>query len=160
MAVLLPSGPAPIPAKWSRLNELHPDVRNRFHGLFARIEKETGAKIIITSTHRPNDSGYHYFGLAVDFNIVVKGVQYFMDTPKAQWEATRVPAIIRALGFRWGGDFTTPYLHNGVQKPGYDPVHADLALRYPMGPLRTRARALAANKPLSTIDGRNVPLRA
>ena len=101
--------------------------RIRFRALFNAIDA-LGYEVLITSTVRPG-SGRHGTKTAIDYNIIHKVTrkQYFMKTPKAEWEATGVPALIRKMKFRWGGDFKTPYIHKGITYPGYDPVHTDFA---------------------------------
>jgi hypothetical protein len=100
--------------------------RARFTALFAAFEAR-GYKVVITSTVRPGE-GRHGSAHACDVNVLDKhGKQFKMATPKAEWEATGLPALAISMGFRWGGNFTSPYLHNGVWKPGYDPVHFDFA---------------------------------
>lgn len=103
-----------------------PHPRHRFTELLAEFER-LGFKVVITSGYRPGDKGLHGRWRAIDLNVIdAAGKWYKMATPKAEWEATGLPALIRARSMRWGGDFTTPYSHNGTTRPGYDPVHIDL----------------------------------
>jgi hypothetical protein len=103
-----------------------PHQRHRFTELFAEFERR-GFKVVITSGYRPGEKSLHGKWRAVDFNVVdAAGKWYRMATPKAEWEATGLPVLIRARQMRWGGDFVTPYQHNGETRPGYDPVHVDL----------------------------------
>lgn len=141
LSLLLMTPSTAVPARWALVNGLHPQVQARFLALLHAIERHTGGQVVLTSGHRPNERSYHYFGLALDLNVVIGGRWYRMATPKPEWEATGVPALIRAAGFRWGGDFrTTPY----------DPVHIDLGNTYNLSTLWTRALGLA--------DGRRVSL--
>jgi hypothetical protein len=165
LAVFVPSGGAIIPPRWEKLNELHPQARTRFLDLFHAIE-DAGYQVVITSVWRLGTGDYHGFGLAVDYNLIhiATGKWYRAADKfdKATWEATGVPTIIRGHGFRWGGDFTTPWVYQGVTHPGFDPIHADLGASYSIASLRTRAKALAAAKRIAyaQFDGRNVPLTA
>lgn len=141
--------PGEAPAGW-KLDNFHPAARHRFAALFRRIEQHTGGKVVVTSTHRSSTfRSYHYFGLGVDFNVVIKGVWYKSTTRKARWEATGVPKLIRDAGMRWGGDFvSTPY----------DPIHADLGRDYNIAALQARARRMAGTASTSSFDGRRVAL--
>lgn len=164
LAVLVPTSTT-LPPRWEKLNELHPQARSRFLSLFQAIEA-SGYQVVITSVWRLGTDDYHGFGLAVDYNLIrLSDGQWFRAADKfekATWEATGVPAILRAHGFRWGGDFTTPYKFQGEWRDGYDPIHADLGLVYPIAPLRAKAVALAAAKKTdyAQFDGRKVPLTA
>jgi len=73
----------------------------------------------------------HNYGIATDFNLYNPKTGQWLKkaTPKATWEATGIPKLIRASGFRWGGDF------NG----NYDPVHIDLINEFPIDQLRALA---------------------
>ena len=133
----------------------------RFLALFHAIEA-AGYQVVITSVWRPSGSDYHYFGLAVDYNLIHLATGQWWRAAdkfdKATWEATGVPALIRAHGFRWGGDFVTPWVYQGVTHPGYDPIHADLGAAYPYATLRAKALQLAQNTPLPQFDGRRITL--
>lgn len=155
-----------IPTRWAGLRNLHPQVQARFLALFKAIEA-LGYDVIMTSGHRSADTppSYHYFGLAQDVNIIHRRTkqQYGLKagrTSKAEWEATGVPALIRRMGFRWGGDFTMPVSDHYPH--GIDPVHIDLGGRYPIAPLRVLATqmATAQGKTLAQFDGRTVRLAA
>ena len=163
-AVLLPTGGGPLPIRWQQLASLHPQARERFVALFHAIEA-AGYQVVPTSGYRAGDTlDFHYFGLAQDFNLIElatgKWYRAADKFDKATWEATGVPAIIRAHGFRWGGDFITPWVYKGVTHPGYDPIHADLGKSYMISGLRAKALLLAKNTPLPQFDGRKVPLTA
>jgi hypothetical protein len=64
----------------------------------------------------------HNHGTAADFNVYIGSKSYgsFRATgaTKEQWEGSGIPAIIKANGLRWGGDF----------RSNYDPIHMDIPL--------------------------------
>jgi peptidoglycan L-alanyl-D-glutamate endopeptidase CwlK len=112
------------------LQQLHPEVQDKFRELVAAVEG-SGYHVIITSgyrsfekqaaLHKENSANAqagrspHNYGLALDLNLQ-KGVGVWRkSTTKKEWENTGVPALAKSLGFRWGGNFTAYY----------DPVHFD-----------------------------------
>jgi D-alanyl-D-alanine carboxypeptidase len=147
-----------IPARWGLLYQLHPAARPRFLKLLRRIEDATGWTVVLTSAWRPSDTslGYHYFGLGLDINAEKKAHNPLrMASNKAAWEASGIPQIIRAAGFRWGGDFTSP--RNGGL-PGYDPVHIDLGRTISLTNLRLLAKAQAPAGDTTRFDARVLPV--
>ncbi|RSK24186.1 M15 family metallopeptidase [Hymenobacter metallilatus] len=146
-----------IPARWGLLYQLHPAARKRFLNLLLRIEARTGWTVVLTSAWRPSDTslGYHYFGLGLDINATNGNQALRMASTKAEWEASGIPDIIRAAGFRWGGDFTSP--RNGGL-PGYDPVHVDEGRRISLTNLRLLAKAQAPAGDTTRFDGRVLPV--
>jgi len=165
-ALLLMATPTTIPDRWALARQLHPQVQARFLGLLKAIEAR-GYRIMLTSAYRAGMDDPHGYGLALDMNIVhiATGQQYGAKvglTKKEDWEATGIPALIRELGFRWGGDFVTPWL--GLDKkmhPGYDPVHVDVCNRYKPSELHAVALKLAGSAAaLATFDKRKVRLAA
>lgn len=64
----------------------------------------------------------HNHGTAADFNVYIGSKTYGsfkrQGTTKDEWIASGVPAIIRANGLRWGGDWDS----------NYDPIHMDIPL--------------------------------
>lgn len=156
------TNPYSIPDRWALLRQLHPDAQARFLALFRSIEAKTGGRVILTSGYRPTftagkQPAYHFFGLACDINVVLpSGKQLMMADTKATWEASGVPAIIRAAGFRWGGDFT----ETEVGAVEGDPVHVDLGLDYSIAALRAAATQLAFPKTLVGFDARQLRLAA
>ena len=165
-AVLMTSSSTTIPEKWALARNLHPKVQAKFLKLLQDIEK-LGYRVELTSSYRPGQNSYHGFGLALDLNIIhlATGQRYGMavgKTKKADWEATGVPKLIRASGFRWGGDFVTPWLGlDNKMHAAYDPVHVDLGSLYDMADLRAAALSLAGSTAaLATFDRRQVTLAA
>ena len=67
-------------------------------------------------------SSKHNHGTAADFNVYIGSKSYgsykVTGATKDQWNASGIPAIIRANGLRWGGDFQS----------NYDPIHMDIPL--------------------------------
>ena len=118
------------------VNELHPAAQAQFLQLFQRIN-ELGYHVIVTSgyrtfqeqqkLHAQNSSNakpgrsYHNYGLALDINIAKNGVQLYKADSAAKWNATGVPQAAKALGFKWGGDYSSYH----------DPVHFELRLASP-----------------------------
>lgn len=102
--------------------------RNRFRQLINAIQNK-GYKVVITSTVRPlNENSRHSKKRAIDLNIIDEsGNWYKMDTPKEKWMKTGVPQIAVSMDFRWGGNFTTPWMHNGILNKAYDPLHFDFS---------------------------------
>ncbi|NDC96039.1 M15 family peptidase [bacterium] len=117
---------------------LHPAVQNKFRDFVDEVEKKTGYKVVITSSHRGYDKSvyiwntnsqvraccrvgydYHFYGLALDMVLVSPSGTYLnMVTPKQTWESTGIREIARKYDMRWGIDF---YGY-------YDPVHFDIPL--------------------------------
>jgi hypothetical protein len=165
VAVLMTSSSTIIPEKWALARNLHPQAQARFLKLLEAIEAR-GYRVELTSSYRLGGNDYHGFGLALDLNIIhlATGQRYGMSvgkTKKADWEATGVPALIRSMGFRWGGDFTTPWMHQGVLHAAYDPVHVDLGKVYDITKLRAAALSLAGSAAaLVNFDRRKVALAA
>lgn len=166
-AVLMTTSSTPtIPEKWALARNLHPQAQARFLNLLLAIEA-AGYRVELTSSYRLGGNDYHGFGLALDMNIIhiATGQRYGMSvgkTSKADWEATGIPALIRAHGFRWGGDFVTPWTDlNGKQHAAYDPVHVDLGKVYDITELRAAALSLAGSATaLAHFDRRKVVLVA
>lgn len=162
LAAILMTSDTTFPDKWALARLLHPAVQPRFLGLLKAIEA-LGYRIILTSSYRAGGTDPHAYGLALDLNIVhvASGRQYRMADTKAVWEATGVPALVRSQGFRWGGDFTTPWIFKGVTHPGYDPVHIDCCKMYPTSELAPLALHLAGSAAaLVNFDRRRVRLAA
>jgi hypothetical protein len=101
--------------------------RGRFSELLAEFEARSFT-VVITSGYRAGENSLHGKWRALDLNVIdAAGKWYKMATPKAEWEATGLPALIRARSMRWGGDFVTPWRGlDGKMHVGYDPVHIDL----------------------------------
>jgi hypothetical protein len=163
-AVLMTTSSTTIPEKWALARNLHPQAQARFLKLLQAIEA-AGYRVVLTSSYRPGQDSYHGFGLALDLNIVhiATGKWFKMATDKATWEATGVPALIRAHGFRWGGDFVTRWKDlQGNWHAAYDPVHVDLGSVYSMTKLRAAALDLALHHgvTLDNFDRRQVALAA
>jgi len=165
-ALMLMATPTQFPDRWAKARQLHPQAQPKFLALLLAIEK-LGYRVEITSAYRAGGTDAHAYGLALDINLVHvrTGQRYGMNvgfTTKAQWEATGVPALIRAWGYRWGGDFVTPWLYKGVLHPGYDPVHIDLFSKWAPKSLSAAAVALAASTgiKLADLDRRQVRLAA
>lgn len=115
------------PAQEALLEKYPAPVRLKMRAfLNAIIDK--GYEVTITSAVRLNGSDPHTRKHAIDINIKSKttGKSYLMATPKAEWLATSIPEIALKMGFRWGGNFHTPYMYNGTMRNPYDPVHFDL----------------------------------
>jgi hypothetical protein len=154
-----------FPEKWARARTLHPQAQGRFLKLLQDIEAK-GFLVDITSSFRAGGNDAHGFGLALDVNLVhAKTKQrYGMHvgkTSKADWEATGIPALIRASGFRWGGDFYTRWKDlQGNWHEAYDPVHIDLCGKYPLDLLRGMAvrKAAQAKITLAQLDRRILAL--
>jgi len=146
-ALLLMATPTQFPDRWAKARLLHPKVQARFLALLKAIEAR-GYRVILTSSYRAGGTDPHAYGLALDMNIihVATGRHYGMHvgiTAKEAWEATGVPTLIRSLGFRWGGDFVTPWRDlSGNLHAGYDPVHIDDCKRNPTAKLAARAANL------------------
>lgn len=120
------------PALEKKLAPYNDSARAKFRNLLAAFEAR-GYEVLVTSTVRSYDEQFklwkngigskpgnssHETGKAIDLNVRKGGILYTSRTPKAEWEATGLPALARTMGFRWGGDFrTTPY----------DAVHFDFA---------------------------------
>jgi hypothetical protein len=156
-ALMLMATPTQFPDRWAKARLLHPDAQPRFLALLQAIEA-LGYRVLLTSSWRAGGTDPHAYGLALDLNIIhiATGVQYGMKvgrTSKAEWEATGVPALIRRLGFRWGGDFVTPWPDlQGNLHAAYDPVHVDDCKRNPTAQLAKRVTSL--------LDRRKVKLLA
>ena len=69
-------------------------------------------------------AGYsnHNYGIALDFNPILPDGKMLNSSgrTKAEWEASGVPAIVRSMNLRWGGDWGDYYGHEQ-----YDPIHLD-----------------------------------
>jgi hypothetical protein len=165
--LLMATPTADFPDKWALARQLHPGVQPQFMGLLKAIEAR-GYRIELTSCYRAGGDDPHGYGLALDLNLVhvATGQRYGASvglTKKADWEATGIPALIRSMGFRWGGDFVTPWkdLKGNLHIP-YDPVHVDFCNHYQPSKLKPIAlkMALKAKKTLATYDKRLVPLAA
>jgi hypothetical protein len=75
-----------------------------------------------SSNPKPAKSGTstHNAGIGFDFNPRLDdGTTLMLASPKQQWEDSGVVQIGKALGMRWGGDFTS----------NYDPIHFDIGNR-------------------------------
>lgn len=118
-------------ANKQELARLEEDAAAYFFKFIERIEKETGFYVLITdgkrtfeeqeALHKANPknakpgTSRHETGRAIDINLVDKKTGKYIrkaDT-LATWNATKVPAIAKEMGIRWGGDF----------KSYHDPVH-------------------------------------
>jgi len=150
----------------AHLNDLHPDVQDRFRELIAAVEN-SGYNVVITSGYRsfekqaalykenpanaqPGRSPHNY-GLALDINLQQSVSWWRKASTKAEWEQTGVPAMAKRLGFRWGGDFAT----------FHDPIHFDVlpsatAVAY-MDKLYRQAQAQFGSD-LSTMQGNKITL--
>jgi hypothetical protein len=121
--------------KWfMRLSDQHEEIlkeyphitREKFRALINAFQ-DAGAEVIITSAVRGMSEGNdpHSRKHAMDINVIWEGEQYGMHTAKSDWIATGLPQIAEDMGFRWGGNFHTPYKFHGTMRPGFDPVHFD-----------------------------------
>jgi peptidoglycan L-alanyl-D-glutamate endopeptidase CwlK len=109
----------------SKINTLHPKVRDKARQLLNRVEKELGIRIRVTSgfrtyaeqnalyaqgrttkggivTNAKGGQSNHNFGTALDVVPIVNG--------KADWKTTsetwgKIAKIGKELGFAWGGDW-------------------------------------------------------
>jgi len=147
------------------IQQLHPQVQDKFRALIATIEKTTPFKVRIECSYRsfqyqqtlkqsysvnyptipvaePGKS-YHQYGLALDISLwpastgVGIGTEYYShNKTQQQWVDTTVPEIATDLGFVWGGDFTK-----------YDPVHFDLSSVYALKSLYATAIAQFGSNP-------------
>lgn len=159
-AALLMTADAKFPDQWALARQLHPQAQKRFLDLLNAIVAK-GYRVVLTSAYRAGGNDYHGFGLALDLNLVhvATGRWYRSTDDKATWESTGVPTLIRKLGFRWGGDFVTPWVYQGKVHAAYDPVHVDLGAVYDMTKLRARALQLAGSPAaLVNYDRRQVAL--
>jgi hypothetical protein len=102
-------------------------TRLKFRGLINSFEQK-GYTVVITSAVRANGNDPHTRKHAIDINLVHKitGEHFTMETSREKWLSTGCPQIAIAAGFRWGGNFKTPYMYKGILRPAYDPVHFDL----------------------------------
>lgn len=131
------------------IQQLHPQVQDKFRQLIFTIEKTTPFKVKVNSTYRsfqlqnnlkndyavsnptvpvsPPGRSYHQYGLAVDMSLNNPNNpkdRYSHNKTRQDWVDTGVPQIATDLGFVWGGDFTN-----------YDPVHFDLSNTYALNAL-------------------------
>ena len=115
------------------INELHPNVKEKFKSFIAAVQNETGYYVEITSGYRsyekqvnlgnqnPNnaDGNYslHRYGLAIDVNLRKNGVIVLTkDSSISEWKNTGIVNIANRMGFIWGGEFINYY----------DPVHFEI----------------------------------
>jgi len=129
LVVLYLNRPMLSAANAAKLANFPADEHAKFAALIHAFD-QAGYDTIITSGYRPGEKGRHSAFRAIDVNVICRatGKQYMMHTSKAEWQATGLPLLAVQMGFRWGGNFTTPYVHNGTTYAGYDPVHFDLPL--------------------------------
>lgn len=142
---------------------LHEKAKDRFRAFIRRAEKETGWKVIIKSGFRTfakqaelkaKDSrnaspgrSYHNYGMAIDINLEKNGKMLKMASPKNEWLASGVPAIMKDMGITWGGGF-----------PNYfDPVHGDLRLFFDVDMLYEKAVEQFGTDP-KNIQGNRVKI--
>lgn len=107
----------------SRLSELHPRARARIAAFLEAVQQRLGYSVRITSGYRTQQrqaelqrvnpyavsagTSPHVYGLAIDANFSKGGETLHSRSSLAAWEASGIPALARAYGLRWGGDFTT-----------------------------------------------------
>lgn len=130
------------------IQQLHPLVQNKFRALIAEFEQR-GYKVEIISSYRsfakqaslyaagqtpaPAGSSYHNFGMAIDINVTKDGTRYNMQSGRAAWLETGLPAEAEARGFDWGGRFGGYYSARG------DSVHFQYTMGYSTQALRQKA---------------------
>lgn len=156
------------PAQREKLELLHPEIKQRGYALVDAIQKR-GFTAEITSSYRsfqhqqrlkeqlgsmaatPGKSPHNY-GLALDIVLWKNGKKWGnYSASKSEWEATGVPALARAEGWTWGGDF---------KSHPFDPVHFDLVKKLGV----TTAALLEKGKKIygspEKIIGNKIPLAA
>jgi len=104
------------------LNQLNASVKPNFEAFIKEVQDTTDWTIYITSAYRTfleqynlwkagktsTKAGYslHNYGAAIDINAFTGSKWLKMASSKADWEASKIPAIALKHGLGWGGNFS------------------------------------------------------